>query len=129
MQLAEDMLVYVVADVLKRRKPSSPRWSATCRSWKRSSPRSRASATTRSKILSDHPEPTFKYGDDFGAPDETILSNLHDRPMVHRYPSEVKAFYMAKRDPKDAMKRPVRRRDRAGGRGGRSSAGASARTT
>ncbi len=34
-------------------------------------------------------------GDDFGAEDETILSNEHQKPLiVHRYPSAIKAFYM-----------------------------------
>jgi asparaginyl-tRNA synthetase len=36
--------------------------------------------------------------------------------MVHRYPAEVKAFYM-KRDPQDRDEGVVRRRDRAGGVG------------
>jgi asparaginyl-tRNA synthetase len=41
----------------------------------------------------------FEWGGDFGAPDETYLSNQFDRPvMVHRYPAAVKAFYM-KPDP------------------------------
>jgi asparaginyl-tRNA synthetase len=41
----------------------------------------------------------FEWGGDFGAPDETALSEEFDRPiMVHRYPSAVKAFYM-KPDP------------------------------
>ena len=44
-------------------------------------------------------EHRFEWGGDFGAPDETYLSNQFDRPvMVHRYPAAVKAFYM-KRDP------------------------------
>ncbi|MCK7524747.1 MAG: hypothetical protein MZV64_47640 [Ignavibacteriales bacterium] len=35
--------------------------------------------------------------------DETIVSAQFDRPvMVHRYPAEVKAFYM-KRDPENAQ--------------------------
>ena len=56
------------------------------------------------KILDEHPDSNFVYGDDFGAPDETILSNMHDRPLiVHRYPAGVKAFYM-KRDPEDETK-------------------------
>src|SRR5262249_41874681 len=43
----------------------------------------------------------FPWGDDFGAEDETIVSSRYDRPvMVHRYPQQVKAFYL-KRDPKD----------------------------
>jgi asparaginyl-tRNA synthetase len=41
----------------------------------------------------------FEWGDDFGAEEETIVSESFDRPvMIHRYPSEIKAFYM-KHDP------------------------------
>lgn len=40
-------------------------------------------------------EHRFEWGGDFGAPDETYLSNQFDRPvMVHRYPTAIKAFYM-----------------------------------
>ena len=47
-------------------------------------------------------EAPFEYGNDFGSPDETWLSSQYDRPvMVHRYPADVKAFYMEP-DPKDA---------------------------
>jgi asparaginyl-tRNA synthetase len=43
----------------------------------------------------------FEWGNDFGAPDETLISSQFDRPvMVHRYPAAVKAFYM-KRDPEN----------------------------
>jgi asparaginyl-tRNA synthetase len=41
----------------------------------------------------------FTWGDDFGAPHETAVSEEFDRPVfVHRYPAAVKAFYM-KPDP------------------------------
>jgi asparaginyl-tRNA synthetase len=47
-------------------------------------------------------EAKFEWGGDFGAPDETYISNQFDRPvMVHHYPAAVKAFYMA-RDPERA---------------------------
>lgn len=37
----------------------------------------------------------IQWGGDFGGTDETILSEQYSSPvMVHRYPSEVKAFYM-----------------------------------
>ncbi|HKX27396.1 MAG TPA: asparagine--tRNA ligase [Blastocatellia bacterium] len=40
-------------------------------------------------------ENPFEWGGDFGAPDETFLSNQFEGPvMVHRYPAAVKAFYM-----------------------------------
>ena len=37
----------------------------------------------------------FQWGKDLGGSDETIISSLHDTCVfVHRYPKEVKAFYM-----------------------------------
>jgi asparaginyl-tRNA synthetase len=43
----------------------------------------------------------FEWGNDLGGADETVISEQFDRPvMVHRYPAEVKAFYM-KRDPEN----------------------------
>ena len=43
----------------------------------------------------------FKWGDDFGAPEETFIGEQYNQPvMVHRFPSAIKAFYM-KRDPKN----------------------------
>jgi asparaginyl-tRNA synthetase len=40
-------------------------------------------------------ENKFKWGGDLGSPDETYLSAQFDKPvMVHRYPAQVKAFYM-----------------------------------
>ncbi len=41
----------------------------------------------------------FPWGEDFGAPQEEALMAQFDKPcIVHRYPADVKAFYM-KRDP------------------------------
>ncbi len=43
----------------------------------------------------------IKWGDDFGADDETILTKQYDRPIfIHHYPTYVKAFYM-KPDPEN----------------------------
>jgi len=43
----------------------------------------------------------FNWGKDLGGSDETIISELHERPVfVHRYPKQAKAFYM-KPDPAD----------------------------
>jgi len=43
----------------------------------------------------------FEWGSDFGGSDETILTMQYDTPIiVHRFPAEVKAFYM-KRDPEN----------------------------
>ncbi len=49
----------------------------------------------------EHPH---TYGDDFGSPDETYLSNQFTKPvLIHRYPSAIKAFYMQP-DPADPTK-------------------------
>ena len=49
------------------------------------------------KILKENGN-DFKYGNDFGAPDETLLSEQFDKPiMIHRWPANIKPFYM-KRD-------------------------------
>ena len=38
---------------------------------------------------------SIRAGDDFGADDETTLSNQFEKPvLVHRYPAKIKAFYM-----------------------------------
>lgn len=43
----------------------------------------------------------FEWGNDFGGSDETVLMMQQEVPMmVHRWPAEIKAFYM-KRDPED----------------------------
>ena len=50
-----------------------------------------------SKIIKENGS-DFKYGSDFGAPDETLLSEKFDKPiMIHRWPANIKPFYM-KRD-------------------------------
>lgn len=37
----------------------------------------------------------IKWGDDFGAPDETMIADHFDKPVfITHYPSEIKAFYM-----------------------------------
>ncbi|MBI3076438.1 MAG: asparagine--tRNA ligase [Deltaproteobacteria bacterium] len=41
----------------------------------------------------------FEWGNDFGAPDETLISTRFEKPvLVHRFPAKCKAFYM-KADP------------------------------
>jgi asparaginyl-tRNA synthetase len=44
----------------------------------------------------------IKWGDDFGAPEEAMISTFSEKPVViHRFPKEMKAFYM-KEDPNDS---------------------------
>jgi asparaginyl-tRNA synthetase len=44
----------------------------------------------------DEPVPAITWGDDFGAPHETYITEQFEKPVfVHHYPTAVKAFYMA----------------------------------
>jgi asparaginyl-tRNA synthetase len=99
MDLAEQLVVYVVGRALdKRRNELKILERDTSRLETVQSPFPRISYDEAGVILNKKGIP-FKWGGDFGAPDETALSEEFDRPVaVHRYPSAVKAFYM-KPDP------------------------------
>ncbi len=101
MDLAEEFLEYIVQTVLTDRAEelkTLERDTTKLQNVKRPFPR--ISYDEAVEILKKNGI-EFEYGNDLGAADETIVSNQYDRPvMVHRYPSEVKAFYM-KRDPEN----------------------------
>lgn len=101
MDLAEEFLEYIVQTVLSDRAEelkTLERDTTKLQNVKRPFPR--ISYDEAVEILKQNGV-EFEYGNDLGAADETIVSNQFDRPvMVHRYPSEVKAFYM-KRDPEN----------------------------
>ncbi|MHC4263552.1 MAG: asparagine--tRNA ligase [Planctomycetota bacterium] len=104
-QLAEDMLCRIVQEVLERRRTELEVLERDISKLELiKAPFPRITYDEASKILLEHPDSEFVAGDDFGAPDETILSKMHDSPlMVTHYPAEVKAFYM-KRDGADPTK-------------------------
>ena len=99
MDLAEGLVESVVARVLEKRQAELKTLERdTSRLEKVKAPFPRVSYDDAAKILEKKGLP-FEWGGDFGAPDETALSEEYDRPiLVHRYPSAVKAFYM-KPDP------------------------------
>lgn len=99
MDLAEDMVVSVVARVLEHRKRELQileRDISKLESVQKPFPRITYDDAVKTLQAKGNP---IEWGGDFGGPDETILSEQYDRPvMVNRYPMAVKAFYM-KPDP------------------------------
>ena len=102
MELAEDLVVAIVARVLdKRRRELAVLERDITRLESVKKPFPRLSYDEAVQLLQARGLP-IEWGGDFGGPDETMLSEQHDRPlMVHRYPAAVKAFYM-KPDPERA---------------------------
>jgi asparaginyl-tRNA synthetase len=101
LELAENFLSHIVQSVLKNRASELQvigRDIAKLESVKAPFPRlryDRAVEMLNQAHKDGHLEHPFEYGNDFGSPDETWLSSQFDRPvMVHRYPANVKAFYM-----------------------------------
>jgi asparaginyl-tRNA synthetase len=100
MKLAEDFVSYIVGRVLDRRKEELKRLERDTKLLEA------ATKTPYPRISYDEAIEKLKakgmevrWGDDFGGDEETALSSEFDRPvMVHRYPTECKAFYM-KQDP------------------------------
>ncbi len=99
MKLQEEMVYYVVQRVLERcakelvtiNRDVTKLESITL-------PFPRISYTEAVELLQSRGE-NFSWGEDFGAPHETIISSNFNSPVfVHRYPTEIKAFYM-KPDP------------------------------
>ncbi len=99
MELAESLVAYTVERVLKNRRPELTTLERDATKLEAvKTPFPRISYTDAVELLRGKGR-DFKFGDDFGAEEETILGESFDRPvMVHRYPAAIKAFYM-KRDP------------------------------
>ncbi len=101
MDLAEDFLTFIVKRVMENRRPELELLERDISKLEKVVPPfPRISYDEGVKILHEAGK-DFKWGDDFGVEDETIISGKFDRPvMVHRYPSAIKSFYM-KRDPEN----------------------------
>jgi asparaginyl-tRNA synthetase len=109
MELAEDLIVYIVERILERRRfelETLERDISNLENIKKPFPR--ITYDDAAKILEEEKrkgrEIDFVYGKDFGGDEETIISERFDRPvMITRYPKEIKPFYM-KIDPEDPSK-------------------------
>lgn len=95
MQLAEDLVASVVARVLEKCRPDLETLGRDVSKLERCTPPfPRISYDEAIKILKEKGG-EIEWGGDFGGTDETLLAESFDRPvLVHRYPTQIKAFYM-----------------------------------
>ncbi len=115
MDLAEDMVEYIVQTVLKHRRKELEslgrdisKLEAVRRPFHRMSYTEAVEWLNKNNVKLNRKQPDgteiqidFPWGEDFGSPQEEAIMQQFDKPcIIHRYPSEVKAFYM-KRDPEN----------------------------
>jgi asparaginyl-tRNA synthetase len=96
MVLAEELVAFVVQRVLERRRTELATLERNVAALEKCTPPfPRLSYDDAVTILQEKGS-EIQWGGDFGGGDETILSESFEKPvLVHRYPSQVKAFYMA----------------------------------
>ncbi len=101
MKIQEDMVSYIAQSVLKRCGPHLEKLERDLSKLENITPPfPRIYYGEAVKILQEKGS-EIKRGDDLGAEDETILSNMHDKPIfIINYPKHAKAFYM-KENPDD----------------------------
>src|SRR6266446_1073144 len=106
MDLAEGLISFIVKRCLEKRRPDLQIIDRDIsKLGKIEPPFPRITYDEAVKMLQEaHAKGTlenkFEWGGDLGSPDETYISSQFDKPvMVHRYPAQVKAFYMEP-DPK-----------------------------
>ena len=94
MDLQEEYVCYLIQQVLKnRRKELETIGRDISKLEAIKAPFPRISYDEAVQILHDNGV-DFTWGDDFGAPDETLIASKFDQPVfVHRYPTDIKAFY------------------------------------
>jgi len=100
-EVCQDLLLFILRRVLERRREELERLERDVGFLERIKPPfPRISYDEGLKIIKEEGE-ELQWGEDFGSPQETALSQRFDTPFfVHRYPTQCKAFYM-KRDEKD----------------------------
>ena len=110
MELAEQFISYIVQRVVERRRPDLDTIGRDIAKLEKITPPfprisyDQAVAALQEGHAKGELEHKFEWGGDLGSPDETYLSSKYDKPvMVHRYPAQVKAFYMEP-DPVDPSK-------------------------
>ncbi len=95
MEWAEKLLVYIVEQCLENCKEELNLLERDISKLENiKAPFPRLTYDEAAKLLKDNGV-DFEYGSDFGGTDETVIAEQFDRPVIiHRWPAEIKAFYM-----------------------------------
>lgn len=94
-ELGEDLILFIFERILERRKPDLETLERDTKSLENiKKPFPRITYDESVQMLNDKGS-KLKWGDDFGAPEETLMSDLYDSPVcITHFPAKIKAFYM-----------------------------------
>jgi asparaginyl-tRNA synthetase len=99
-RLQEDFVSYIVGRALEERKAELEVLERDTTKLEASASGNfpRLSYSDAIELLKSKGE-VIEWGEDFGAPHETIIGEQYDRPVIiHSYPAHIKAFYMQPRE-------------------------------
>jgi len=102
MNLAEELIVFLIQNLLTSHSKELEELGRDLKKLEkgRETPFARLTYLEACELLKKR-QPDFEPGRDLGAKDETLLSEIFEKPVfVHHYPKNIKAFYM-KEDSKD----------------------------
>jgi len=93
--LGEELILFIIERVLERRRQELEILERDTKPLERiTRPFPRLKYDDAIQKLKNHGS-SIEWGDDFGAPEETLLSKIYDSPVcVTHFPAKIKAFYM-----------------------------------
>ena len=96
MNLAEDMIVFIIHQVLSNRQKELEILNRNIQNLEKiQKPFPRLSYTEAAHILAEKKQEGFQIGQNFGGEDETLIGSHFEKPVfIHHYPAKMKAFYM-----------------------------------
>jgi asparaginyl-tRNA synthetase len=95
MRVSEEFVTYIVQTVLEKRKAELELLKRDTTFLEKVAPPFPRITYDQAVEILQSKGLDFQWGGDFGAPDETALAEEFEKPvLVHRYPTQVKAFYM-----------------------------------
>ena len=94
-ELSEDLVLYIVGRVLEKNKKELEILERNTEPLERIKKPFPAITYEQAIIELDKKGNTMHFGDDFGAPQETLLSEIYKSPIcITHFPAQIKAFYM-----------------------------------
>ena len=94
-ELGEDLVIYIIERVLENRKTELDILERDTKPLERvQKPFPKITYEEAIAKLNEKGNP-MKFGDDFGAPEETLIAEIYDKPVcITHFPASIKAFYM-----------------------------------